>query len=42
MGWLKRAYFANQFKWQLLNLGYDKEFTETATEILVVGMFRKK
>lgn len=41
MGWLRRAYFANQFKWCLLAQGYEKEFIEMATEILIVEMHRK-
>lgn len=41
LGFYKKARLGNTFRWQLEDLGYNKEFIETATEGLVVYISRK-
>jgi hypothetical protein len=36
IGFIKRAVLANAFKWELKNAGYPDDFTDMATEGLVV------
>lgn len=38
MGFVKRAVFANSFKWELKNAGYPEDFVDMATEGLVVQL----
>lgn len=42
MGWLRKAKLCNNFRWELIELGYKKEFAEFATEALVVYLSRSK
>jgi len=42
MGWIRRAQYANSFRWKLLEMGYEKEFVEVATEGLVHRLARNK
>lgn len=42
LGVYKKARLGNNFKWELDNLGYSKEFVETATEGMVVYLTRKE
>ena len=41
LGVYKKARLGNTFRWQLEELGYNKDFVETATEGLVVYISRK-
>ena len=41
LGWLGKARLGNAFRWELVELGYRKEFVELATEALVVHLGRK-
>jgi hypothetical protein len=36
LGWYGRAKLANAVRWELVELGYTKEFTDVATEAVVV------
>ena len=40
LGWYKRAKLRRDFRWELVELGYDKKFVDTATASLVVCMTR--
>lgn len=42
MGFIKRAAFANSFKWELKNVNYPDDFVEMATEGLVVALCKPK
>lgn len=42
MGFIKRAVFANSFKWELKSLGYPVDFINMATEGLVMELMKKK
>lgn len=41
MGMLRRAIFANTFRWELMSVGYTEEFSKVATEGLVVALMKK-
>lgn len=41
LGLYKKARLGNTFKWELKGLGYSEQFTEVATEALVVYISRK-
>ena len=36
LGWYKRAKLRRDFRWELIELGYDKKFVDTATAGLIV------
>ena len=40
MGMVRRAMFANSFRWALVSAGYSNEFTKVATEGLVVALMK--
>jgi hypothetical protein len=41
LGWYKKAKLGNEFRWELKELGYDKQFVEVATEGLIVYVTRR-
>ncbi|WP_428421269.1 hypothetical protein [Methylibium sp.] len=41
LGWLGKAKFGNSFRWELAEMGYQKDFVDFATEAVVVHMSRK-
>jgi hypothetical protein len=41
LGWLGKARLGNAFRWELVALGYQKDFVEVATEAVVVHLSRK-
>lgn len=41
LGWLSKAKLGNAFRWELTELGYQKDFVELATEAVVVHLSRK-
>jgi hypothetical protein len=42
LGWMGKAKLANAFRWELAELGYQKDFVEVATEAVVVHLSRSK
>lgn len=40
MGMIRRAVFANSFRWALISAGYSEEFAKIATEGLVVALMK--
>ena len=38
LGWLGKAKLGNAFRWQLTELGYQKDFVDIATEAVVVHL----
>jgi hypothetical protein len=42
IGFIKRAIFANTFKWELKNSGYPDDFIDMATEGLIVQLTKIK
>jgi hypothetical protein len=42
LGWLGKARLANVFRWELEELGYQKDLIELATEALIVSISKKK
>lgn len=40
LGWLGKAKLGNAFRWELVELGYGKEFVDFATEAVVVHLSR--
>jgi hypothetical protein len=40
LGWYKRARLANDFRWELAELGYDEKFVNAATEDLILHVTR--
>jgi hypothetical protein len=42
LGWLGRARLSNAFRWELLELGYRRDFVDLATEAIVVGISSRK
>lgn len=42
IGFLRRATFANTFRWKMEELGYPKEFINVATQGLLVHLSRSK
>lgn len=42
LGWLSKAKLGNAFRWELTELGYQKDFVELATEAVIVQLSRKK
>jgi hypothetical protein len=41
LGWYGKAKLANAFRWELAELGYQKDFVDVATEAVVVHLSRK-
>lgn len=41
MGFVRRAMFANTFKWELKSVNYSDDFSRIATEGLVVALMKK-
>lgn len=41
LGWIGKARLGNAFRWELSNLGYQKDFVDLATEAVVVHISRK-
>lgn len=41
MGFIRRAIFANTFKWELKAVNYSDQFSKIATEGLVVALMKK-
>lgn len=42
LGWLSKAKLANSFRWELTELGYQKDFVELATEAVIVHISGNK
>ena len=42
LGWLGRARLSNTFRWEMVELGYQKDFVDLATEAVVVEISRSK
>jgi hypothetical protein len=42
LGWLGKARLGNAFRWELVELGYQKDFVELATEAVIVEISRTK
>jgi hypothetical protein len=40
LGWYKRAKLRRDFRWELIELGYDKKFVDTAVAGLMVSVTR--
>jgi hypothetical protein len=40
LGWLAKAKLGNAFRWELVALGYQKDFVDLATEAVVVHLSR--
>jgi len=40
LGWYKRAKLRRNFRWELIELGYDKKFVDTAAAALMVSVNR--
>ncbi len=41
LGWLGKAKLSNSFRWELTEMGYQKDFVDFATEAVVVHLSRK-
>lgn len=41
LGWLGKAKLGNSFRWELTEMGYQKDFVDFATEAVVVHVSRK-
>ena len=41
LGWMGKAKLGNAFRWELTNLGYQKDFVDLATEAVIVHISRK-
>lgn len=41
LGWLGKAQLGNSFRWELTEMGYQKDFVDFATEAVVVHLSRK-
>lgn len=41
LGWIKKAFLVNEFKWALKNLGYQDDFVSFATEAVMVNLSKK-
>jgi hypothetical protein len=41
LGWLGKSKLGNSFRWELTELGYQKDFIDLATEAVVVHVSRK-
>jgi hypothetical protein len=41
LGWMGRSRLANAVRWELVDVGYSKEFVDLATEAIVVSISRK-
>lgn len=41
LGWLGKAQLSNSFRWELTEMGYQKDFVDFATEAVVVHISRK-
>lgn len=42
LGWFGKAKLANAFRWELAELGYQKDFIDFATEAVVVHLSSKR
>lgn len=42
LGWLGKSKLSNSFRWELTELGYQKDFVDFATEAVVVHVSRAK
>jgi hypothetical protein len=42
LSWMAKAKLANAFRWELVELGYRKEFVNMATEAIVVQLSAKR
>lgn len=42
LGWLGKARLTNGFRWELKEMGYQKDFVDFATEAVVVHLSRPK
>lgn len=42
LGWLSKAKLGNAFRWELTELGYQKDFVELATEAVIVQLSSRK
>lgn len=42
LGWLGKAKLGNTFRWELTEMGYQKDFVDFATEAVVVHLSRKQ
>ncbi|MBE0627729.1 MAG: hypothetical protein IH606_23290 [Burkholderiales bacterium] len=40
LGWYKRAKLRRDFRWELIELGYDKKFVDTAAAGLILRVTR--
>jgi hypothetical protein len=40
LGWYGKAKLGNSFRWELVALGYQKDFVEVATEAVVIHLSR--
>ncbi|WP_156466739.1 hypothetical protein [Methylibium sp. Root1272] len=41
LGWLGKAKLGNSFRWELTEMGYQKDFVDFATEAVIVHVSRK-
>ena len=41
LGWYGKAKLGNSFRWELANMGYQKDFVNFATEAVIVHVSRK-
>ena len=41
LGWLGKAKLGNSFRWELTEMGYQKDFVDFATEAVVVHLSKK-
>lgn len=41
LGWLGKAKLGNAVRWELVALGYQKDFVDLATEAIIVNISRK-
>lgn len=41
LGWLGKARLGNSFRWELQEMGYQKDFVDFATEAIVVYLSKK-
>jgi hypothetical protein len=41
LGWVGKARLGNSFRWELQEMGYQKDFVDFATEAVVVHLSRK-
>lgn len=41
LGWLGKAKLGNSFRWELTEMGYQKDFVDFATEAVIIHVSRK-